>query len=170
MFIDPRGPRFAAALTAAVLAAAVITGSAWLLAGQAVVFAGGTVVIAILGLAVAGVPFMTAGGIAISVIVLVMVVASITLLPAFLGLAGHWINRLGLGRSSANGGATVGSGWHRWGAHVSRNALVYAVGVTVMLVAMVLTGLGSAYAAHRWSLRHSRTTPQASHDRDVDRP
>ena len=31
-------------------------------AGQAVVFAGGTVVIAILGLAVAGVPFMTAGG------------------------------------------------------------------------------------------------------------
>ena len=105
-------------------------------AGQAVVFAGGTVVIAILGLAVAGVPFMTAGGIAISVIVLVMVVASITLLPAFLGLAGHWINRLGFGRSSANGGATVGSGWHRWGAHVSRNALAYAVGVTVMLLAL----------------------------------
>lgn len=39
MFIDPRGPRFAAALTTAVLAAVVITGSAWLLAAQAVVFA-----------------------------------------------------------------------------------------------------------------------------------
>ncbi len=42
-------------------------------AGQAVVFAGGTVVIAILGLALAGVPFMTAAGVAISVIVLIMV-------------------------------------------------------------------------------------------------
>ena len=39
MYIDPRGPRFAAALTTAVLAGAVITGSAWLLAAQAVVFA-----------------------------------------------------------------------------------------------------------------------------------
>ena len=59
--------------------------------GQAVIFAGATVVIAILGLAVAGVPFMTAAGIATSVIVLIMVIASVTLLPAFLGLAGHWI-------------------------------------------------------------------------------
>ncbi len=39
MFLDPRGPRFAAALTTAVLAGVVITGSAWLLAAQAVVFA-----------------------------------------------------------------------------------------------------------------------------------
>ena len=38
MFIDPRSPRFAAALTTAVLAAVVITGSPWLLAAQAVVF------------------------------------------------------------------------------------------------------------------------------------
>ena len=66
-------------------------------AGRSVVFAGGTVVIAILGLAVAGVPFMTAGGVAISLIVLTMVLVSITLLPAFLGLAGHWINRLASG-------------------------------------------------------------------------
>ena len=77
-------------------------GRALATAGQAVVFAGGTVVVAILGLAVAGIPFMTAGGIAISVIVLVMVLASVTLLPAFLGVAGPWINRLGVHRSSAH--------------------------------------------------------------------
>ena len=105
-------------------------------AGQAVVFAGGTVVIAILGLAVAGVPFMTAGGMAISVIVLTMVTASITLLPAFLGLAGHWVNRLGLRRTRAHRGATVSPGWRRWGAHVSRNAWAYAVGTTLLLVAL----------------------------------
>ena len=105
-------------------------------AGQAVVFAGGTVVIAMLGLAVAGVPFVTAAGVAISVIVLIMVVASITLLPAFLGLAGHRINRLGLRRNRARHGATVGSGWHRWGAHVTSNAWAYAIGATVLLLAL----------------------------------
>jgi hypothetical protein len=39
MFVDPRGPRFAALLTTVVLAITLLTGSAWLLALQAVVFA-----------------------------------------------------------------------------------------------------------------------------------
>jgi hypothetical protein len=39
MYVDPRGPRFGAAVTTAVLAAVLLTGSGWLLAGQAVVFA-----------------------------------------------------------------------------------------------------------------------------------
>lgn len=37
--VDPRGPRFAAVVSSAVLAAALITSSAWLLAAQALVFA-----------------------------------------------------------------------------------------------------------------------------------
>ncbi len=110
-------------------------------AGQAIVFAGGTVVIAILGLSVAGVPFMTAAGVAISVTVLIMVIASITLLPAFLGLAGGWINRLAVGhlghrRGQTNGPAQVSRGWQRWGEHVSKNAWVYAIGVTAFLLAL----------------------------------
>ncbi len=57
-------------------------GRATATAGQAVIFAGGTVVIAILGLAVAGVPFLTAAGVATSLVVLVIAVtAAITLLP-----------------------------------------------------------------------------------------
>jgi hypothetical protein len=39
MYLDPRGPRFGAAITTAVLAAVLITGSGWLLAAQAVIFA-----------------------------------------------------------------------------------------------------------------------------------
>ncbi len=108
-------------------------------AGQAVVFAGGTVVIAILGLAVAGVPFMTAAGVAISVTVLIMVLASISLLPAFLGLAGHRVN--GLTRRSRAGKRKRATGdlstrWQNWGVHVSRHAWPYAVGVTVVLLAL----------------------------------
>ena len=41
MEIDPRGPRFGAMITTVVLAAVLITGSAWLLAAQALVFAAG---------------------------------------------------------------------------------------------------------------------------------
>ncbi len=104
-------------------------------AGQAVIFAGGTVVIAILGLGVAGLPFMTAAGIATSVIVFIMVVASVTLLPAFLGISGHNINRFGIHRRGHQAGE-VSSGWQRWGDHVSRHAKPYAVGVTVLLVAL----------------------------------
>ena len=43
MGIDPRGPRFGALITTVVLAAVLITGSVWLLAAQALVFAVGAV-------------------------------------------------------------------------------------------------------------------------------
>ncbi len=108
-------------------------------AGQAVVFAGGTVMIAILGLGVAGVPAMTGAGVAISFIVVIMVLAAITLVPAFLGLVGHWINRLSVGLAGQrdSGQGTVGvvsARWNRWGRHVSRHAWKYTVGVTAFLV------------------------------------
>ncbi|HEU4545525.1 MAG TPA: MMPL family transporter, partial [Microlunatus sp.] len=111
-------------------------GSALATAGKPVVVAGGIVVVAILGLVVAGVPFMTAGGIAVSVVVLVMVAVSVTLLPAFLGLAGPHINRRG--HRSAHGGidGSVNPGWSRWVRHVTRNPWPYAVGVTVLLLAL----------------------------------
>jgi RND superfamily putative drug exporter len=111
-------------------------GSALATAGKPVVVAGGIVVVAILGLVVAGVPFMTAGGIAVSVVVLVMVGVSVTLLPAFLGLAGPRMNRRG--RRSARGvvDGSVNRGWSRWVRHVTRNPWPYAVGVTVLLLAL----------------------------------
>jgi len=43
MTIDPRGPRFGALITTVVLAVVVVTGSVWLLAAQALVFAAGAV-------------------------------------------------------------------------------------------------------------------------------
>jgi putative drug exporter of the RND superfamily len=65
-----------------------------------------------------------------------MVVASITLLPAFLGLSGEWINRLGIHRRGHHAGDGVSAGWRRWGRHVSRHAWLYAVGVTAALLAL----------------------------------
>lgn len=58
-------------------------------AGSAVIFAGLTVMIALLGLGVAGIPFLTTMGIAAAAGVGVAVVISITLIPALLGFAGE---------------------------------------------------------------------------------
>ncbi|MFB7437596.1 MMPL family transporter [Streptomyces mirabilis] len=57
-------------------------------AGSAVVFAGLTVVIAMTGLTVVGIPYLTAMGLAAAGAVLIAVLVAITLLPAILGFAG----------------------------------------------------------------------------------
>lgn len=57
-------------------------------AGSAVLFAGITVIIALAGLAVAGIPFLTTMGLAASVAVAIAVLVALTLTPAFLGFAG----------------------------------------------------------------------------------
>ncbi|UUT34815.1 YhgE/Pip family protein [Microbacterium elymi] len=56
-------------------------------AGSAVVFAGVTVLIALIGLAFANIPFLTTMGIAAAVAVAIAVMVSLTLTPAFLGFA-----------------------------------------------------------------------------------
>jgi RND superfamily putative drug exporter len=62
-------------------------------AGRAVLFAGTTVVISLLGMLLMGVGFMTGLGIGASLTVLMTMLASVTLLPAFLGFAGDRIER-----------------------------------------------------------------------------
>ncbi|MBB4691781.1 MMPL family transporter [Paractinoplanes abujensis] len=61
-------------------------------AGNAVVFAGLTVIIALAGLAVAGIPFLTQMGVAAAGTVAVAVLIALTLLPALLAVAGTRIN------------------------------------------------------------------------------
>ncbi|MFI6307763.1 MMPL family transporter [Amycolatopsis thailandensis] len=58
-------------------------------AGSAVIFAGLTVVIALLGLFVAGIPFLTVMGVAAAGGVAVAVIVAITLIPALLAFAGE---------------------------------------------------------------------------------
>ncbi|MEU6002034.1 MMPL family transporter [Streptomyces sp. NPDC047197] len=145
-------------------------------AGRPVVFAGGTVVVSILGLAVANVPFMTVGGFAVSVVVLTMVLASVTLLPAFLGAAGPRLARVGrIGRALRTrkpgrlarrrdpaAGAAHAAGWRRWIGHVSRHPVPYAVGAAGLLLTATLPVLGLRVGLpDDGSLPHSRTERRA---------
>lgn len=67
-------------------------------AGSAVVFAGITVLIALIGLGFAGIPFLTTMGIAAAVAVAIAVVVALTLTPALLGFAKHRVAGWGHGK------------------------------------------------------------------------
>ena len=62
-------------------------GRATATSGAAIVVAGGTVVVSILGLYVSGVPFVGAMGLASAIVVAVAMLAALTLMPAFMGVA-----------------------------------------------------------------------------------
>jgi RND superfamily putative drug exporter len=116
-------------------------------AGQAVLFAGTTVVIAIIGLLLAGLPAVTTMGFAIAITVVVAMLLAVTLLPALLGWAGPRIDRLAIHRRKAVDAAheTVSG---RWAHHVGRRPARYAVGALVALVALAapVAGLRVGFA------------------------
>lgn len=75
--------------------------------GKAVVFAGLTVMLAISGMFLVGIPIFTSLGLAAIVVVAVAVIMSVTLLPALIAMLGDNINLLGipfLGREREGGG------------------------------------------------------------------
>ncbi|MFJ8859267.1 MMPL family transporter [Streptomyces sp. NPDC102451] len=108
-------------------------------AGSAVVFAGATVVIALAGLAVAGVPFLTVMGLAAAATVALAVLVSLTLLPAVLGFAGARVlprkqRTRDRAPAPAPAGAEAGFGF-RWGRIVAR--------LRVPVLVLGVVGLGA---------------------------
>ncbi|MGW0860991.1 MMPL family transporter [Streptomyces sp. NPDC002611] len=104
-------------------------------AGSAVVFAGLTVVIALAGLAVVGIPMLTKMGLAAAGAVVVAVLIALTLVPAFLGF---WPNAV-LPRKARKSGrmeqSTETNGGARWARFVLRRP------IPVLLLGVV--GLGA---------------------------
>jgi RND superfamily putative drug exporter len=95
-------------------------------AGSSVVFAALTVIIALCGLTVVGIPFLTVMGLAAAASVTVALLIALTLLPAMLGFAGPKVatfTRLPLlgaraervaRRSAADPDSSAGAGWARF--------------------------------------------------------
>jgi RND superfamily putative drug exporter len=104
-------------------------------AGRAVLFAGGTVVISVLGLFVIGTDLTNALAIAAAVGVSLTMVASVTLLPAVLGFVGGNIDKLGLPHRRQGGRDRKGF-WYRWSRVVQRRPLPALVVSLVVLVTL----------------------------------
>ncbi|HYI56548.1 MAG TPA: MMPL family transporter, partial [Microlunatus sp.] len=91
-------------------------GQASATAGSAVVFAGTTVIIALCGLAVANIPFLTVMGVAAAAGVAVAVCAALTLMPAFLAICGSRLRPTEKSHTvrlaaKAAAGRTMGAWW-----------------------------------------------------------
>ncbi len=111
-------------------------------AGSAVVFAALTVIIALCGLTVVGIPFLTIMGLAAAASVTVALLIALTLLPTMLGFAGPRVatfTRLPLlgaraeraaRRSAADPGSPAGAGWARF--VVRHRVLVLIGGIAVL--------------------------------------
>jgi RND superfamily putative drug exporter len=120
------------------VAEAVIT------AGRSVIIAGCTVVIAVLGLMLTGLSYMYGVAIATSIAVLVVMLASITLLPAFLSYLGPRVDRLRIPllgrtlRAEGNGESPAA----RWSHAVQRRPWPAAIIALAILLALAAPALG----------------------------
>jgi len=105
--------------------------------GRAVLFAGCTVIISLLGLFIVNLPFMQGLAVGAIAAVLLVMAAALTLLPAMLGFAGPAIDRLHLpGRLRGAPAAGGGRGfWYRWSRMIQR------LPVSTGLAALVVLGL-----------------------------
>ena len=105
--------------------------------GRAVLFAGTTVIISLLGLFVTGLPMIRGLAVGASLAVLMTMVASLTLLPALLGFVGRNIDRLRVPFRSRRRDA--GRTWaYRWSKVVQRRPVAAMVGALVVVVALAL--------------------------------
>jgi putative drug exporter of the RND superfamily len=96
-------------------------------AGRAVLFAGVTVIIALMGMMLLGLSFLYGVAMAAAVAVLFTMIAALTLLPALLTIVGRRVDRLripGLGRSPSNAEDTR---WFRWSREIQRRPVLSAV-------------------------------------------
>ncbi|CUR57935.1 putative MMPL domain protein [metagenome] len=105
-------------------------------AGRAVLFAGLTVVISMLGILLMGQPAMNGFAFTVVLAVLVTMAASVTLLPALLGFTGRNIERLHVPFVSRNVRAYDASRWYRWSRFVQRSPWWAALGSLTVLIAL----------------------------------
>ncbi len=101
-------------------------------AGRSVLFAGTTVVIALLGMLLLGISFLNGPAVASALAVFFTMIGSLTLLPALLGRFGH---RVKLGKGTGDPDKNPGF-WAKWARTIERRPRAFAV-VTVAVVAVI---------------------------------
>ncbi|MCY7301297.1 MAG: MMPL family transporter, partial [Ilumatobacteraceae bacterium] len=111
-------------------------------AGRAVLFAGITVVISMLGILLTGQAALTGFAFSVVLAVLVIMTASVTLLPAVLGFAGRNIERLHVPFVSKNTHAYDTTRWYRWSRFIQNRPWVAAIGSLAVLLGLAAPFLG----------------------------
>jgi RND superfamily putative drug exporter len=112
--------------------------------GRAVLFAGATVIVALLGLLVLGVSFLNGVAFASAIVVLTTMTAAVTLIPALLGMFGMKVlSRKERRRLEAEGprDPKLDGFWPRWARTVQEHRLPLAVAALVIMLALAVPAL-----------------------------
>ncbi len=105
--------------------------------GRAVLFAGSTVCIALLGILVLGVSFMNGLAVASALTVVFTVLAAVTLLPALLGVFGIRVLSRRQRRRLVAGGR-LPRAWSRWARTVQRRPAVLAIAAAAVMLVLAI--------------------------------
>lgn len=114
-------------------------------AGRSVLFAGCTVIIALIGLLALGLGSLQGVALGVALTVLMTMIASLTLLPALLAILGGRIEgkiRRRATRREAAGRMVDGERWRRWARRVQRRPLVALGTATALLAALAVPVFG----------------------------
>ena len=107
-------------------------------AGGAVVFAGSTVVLALLSLGLAGIPLVWTLGYTAAIAVLVAMVTAITFLPALLAAVGHRIDHMKLPFGDRHDRDDHSHGWARWAEGVAARPVPAVIFAVILLLVIAI--------------------------------
>jgi len=131
--------------------------------GRAVLFAGSTVCIALLGILVLGVSFLNGLAVASALTVVFTVLAAVTLLPALLGVFGMRVLSRRQRRRLAAGAPAAGL-WARWSGTVERRPAVLAVAAAAVMVVLAIPVLSLRLGSSDQGNDPSSTTTRQAYD------
>jgi putative drug exporter of the RND superfamily len=132
--------------------------------GSAVVFAGCTVVIALLCLYFSGIPLVRSLGYTTAMVVATAVIAAITFLPAVLSLLGRRILRLPFRLGERKLDADHQGGWFRWAGAIRSHPLIAAIVGIVVLGLLAIPALDMRLGAEDYGQLPTDTTERQAYD------
>ena len=132
--------------------------------GSAVVFAGCTVIIALLCLYFSGIPLVRSLGYTTAIVVATAVLAAITLLPAILGLLGSRILKLRFRFGERKRDPDHEGGWFKWAGAIRNHPLVAAVVGIVFLGLIAIPALDMRLGAEDFGQLPKDTTDRQAYD------
>jgi putative drug exporter of the RND superfamily len=135
--------------------------------GGAVFFAGGTVTIALVSLAVAGIPLVTTMGLMAGIAVVVAVLAALTLLPAMLAIAGSHINSLRVRpphRDLRPEAETKQGLWAKWANDIAKHPLIAGLAALAILLPLTIPLLSLNLGQQDVAALSTSTTARKAYD------
>jgi putative drug exporter of the RND superfamily len=135
--------------------------------GGAVFFAGGTVTIALVSLAVANIPLVTTMGLMAAIAVVVAVLAALTLLPAVLAIAGPQINSLRVRsehRDLHPEQDTKEGLWSKWANQIAKHPLIAGLAALAILLPLMIPLLSLNLGQQDTAALSTSTTARKAYD------